>query len=142
MHYVRRGTVGEWTFYEVADHGFSGSIKDQPLYGFTVTAEEKRDHNIAPRIGEMYGSLDHAMVAAIAEKHTGPRGAGGTGVGTAADWFMKMIGAGQLQDAGAEGRSALTEAIGWTERTSPMGKTVEIVSHLEAKGYVIARNPL
>lgn len=135
MHYVRRGTVGEWTFYEVADHGFSGSIKGQPLYGFTVTAEEKLDHNRSPRIGELYGSLDHAMVAAIAEKHTGPRG-------TAANWFMKMIGAGQLQDAGAEGCSALTDVIKRSERTAPRSAAVEIQSKLEAKGYVIARNPL
>lgn len=40
---------------------------------------------------EVYPTFDYALAAAIAERHTGKRGASGTGVGTAADWFMRMI---------------------------------------------------
>lgn len=84
MRITNRWTVGEWTFHQVEDHG-------KPLFGFT-TPDSKTDTDGKPRIGEYYRTLEHAMAAAIAEKYTGPRGAGGEGVGTAADWFMRMIG--------------------------------------------------
>jgi hypothetical protein len=82
--------VGEWTFHRVTDHGFSGELEGVALFGFEVQGELGTFGK--PKLGELYLSLEHAMAAAIAEKHTGKRGAGGTGVGTAADWFMKMIG--------------------------------------------------
>ena len=80
MRYRDRWTIGEWIFYSVEDHGFGES----ELFTFKVKGED-RVHS------ELYPSLEHAMVAAVGEKYTGTRGAGGSGVGTAADWFMKMI---------------------------------------------------
>lgn len=139
--FPNRWTVGPWTFYEMVDHGFSGPYAGQPLYGFTVTAEEKRDDHGAPRVGEWYGSLDHALVAAVAEKHTGPRGAGGTGVGTAADWFMRMIGAGQLQPA-PKGREALTDALRAAGVQGNWKTTITVEEALEASGHTIARHAI
>jgi hypothetical protein len=88
--YTNRWTVGEWTFYQVEDHGFTGELEGKPLFGFTT---EPTAFTGKPKLGELYDSLEHAMVSAVGEKYTGRRGAGGTGVGTAADWFMRMIGA-------------------------------------------------
>lgn len=139
--YPNRWTVGPWTFYEVVDHGFTGEHAGKPLYGFTVTAEEKTDTSGGPRLGELYGSLDHALVAAVAEKHTGRRGAGGTGVGTAADWFMRMIGAGQIQPT-TEGRAVLTEALKAAGVQPHWKTTITVEEALEASGHTIARHAL
>lgn len=87
MRYQQIGTVGEWAFYEVTDHGFI----EESLYGFALSVPDGTAAG-KPNLGELYLSLEHAMVSAVGEKHTGSRGAGGTGVGTAADWFMRMIG--------------------------------------------------
>jgi hypothetical protein len=76
-------TVGEYTFTEHTDHGFP-SFEGESLYKFEINGEAS---------SELYASLDEAMVAAVGEKYTGPRGAGGAGVDTAAGWFMRMIGA-------------------------------------------------
>jgi hypothetical protein len=83
MRTTNRWIVGDYTFTEHADHGFP-SFEGQPLYKFLIG--EKTG-------AEMYTSLDEALVAAVGEKYTGPRGAGGSGVDTAAGWFLKMIGA-------------------------------------------------
>lgn len=91
MRHEIAGTVGEWTFYEITNHGFSGEMVDRPLYGFAAGKVDTPKGQ--PKLGELYFSLEHAMVAAVGEKYTGRRSVGGTGVGTAADWFMKMIGA-------------------------------------------------
>lgn len=72
-------TVGEYEFTEHDDKG-------RKLYSFTIGAAKRS-------VPEFYASLDEALVAAVGEKWTGPRGAGGSGVGTAADWFLRMIGA-------------------------------------------------
>jgi hypothetical protein len=139
MRYPNRWTIGEWTFYEAVEHGFSGPSANQPLYGFTVTAEEQTDDHGRPRVGEWYNSLDHAMVAAIAEKHTGKRGAGGSGVG----WFMKMIGAGQIQEAGPDGGRAMVEVL--ADPSVNMGNAMvahRIERGLEERGYVIARTAI
>lgn len=92
---VRVGDVGGWIFWKLTEHTFGGEYANRPLYSFT-TSTVGNAHN--PRVTEWYGSIDHAMAAAIAEKHTGARGAGGNGVGTAADWFMRMIGADQTEE--------------------------------------------
>lgn len=88
MHISRNWIVGDYTFNEYVNHGIK-SYEGKPLYKFEI--DNKPGH-------EMYASLDEAMVAAVGEKHTGPRGAGGSGVGTAADWFMRMIGAPTAED--------------------------------------------
>lgn len=90
MRHENLGTIGEWTFYEVT--GGVAKLAGKPLYGFELAVPDGTATG-KPKLGELYDSLEHAMVAAVGEKYTGQRGAGGTGVGTAADWFMKMIGA-------------------------------------------------
>lgn len=90
MRFTKSWTLPEIAFYQVEDHGFSDH-EGQPLFAFGEPGV--LDWHGFPRTGELYPTLDHALVAWVGEKHTGPRGAGGTGVGTAADWFMKMIGA-------------------------------------------------
>jgi hypothetical protein len=83
MQLMRSWTVGDYRFCEYDQHGFA-DFAGKPLYKFEIDGK---------RGMEMYASLDEAMVAAVGQKYTGPRGAGGSGVGTAADWFLKMIGA-------------------------------------------------
>jgi hypothetical protein len=78
------GKVGPWTFYEIQHHGFKGDLSGMPLYEFEANGTLS---------GEWYDSLDMAIVSAVGEKWTGRRGAKGTGVDTAAGWFMRMIGA-------------------------------------------------
>lgn len=102
------GDLGEWTFYQVEDKVANGP--DRTLFGFTEAVPDGTRAG-KPRFGTLYASLEHAMVAAVGEKYTGPRGAGGTGVGTAADWFMRMIGADQLRAAGRDGGKALVEVL-------------------------------
>lgn len=84
---VSSASVGEYTFEEISD---PGNVVPGNMFRYTIEGRDNRSGS------EYYPSLDYAMAAAIAEKHTGRRGAGGaggTGVGTAADWFMRMIGA-------------------------------------------------
>lgn len=85
---VQIGQVGPWTFWEIRDHAFKGDLAGKPLYEFEANGTLS---------GEWFDSLDMAMVSAIGEKWTGRRGAGGTGVDTAAGWFMRMIGADRVQ---------------------------------------------
>jgi len=78
----RTWTVGEYVFQEV-ETDWAGERRT--FYRFGVDG--------LPRSNELFDSVEHAIVSAIAEKYTGRRGAGGTAVGTAADWFMRMVGA-------------------------------------------------
>jgi hypothetical protein len=137
MKYEIKGTVADWTFYEVTDHGFSGELANQPLYGFTVNPAPE----IQPKLNELFANLEHAMVAAVGEKFTGKRGAGGTGVGTAADWFMRMIGAGQVVPAD-DARQALTRAAKdaalWTG--AEISGAMRMDKSLRAAGYVVAKD--
>jgi hypothetical protein len=72
-------------FYRVGDYLFTeGSLGDQTVFAFVLPDGTKSS--------EFYSSLEMAMVAAVGQMYTGRRGAGGEGVGTAADWFAKMIG--------------------------------------------------
>lgn len=76
-HYI--GTVGDFTFFSTEWDSKTG----REVFGFEY---EGKTHN------EYYGTADMAMIAAVGFKYTGPRGAGGENVGTAADWFARMIG--------------------------------------------------
>lgn len=107
MTYPNRWTVGEWTFYEIQGHGFSGI--EGSVYGFTVGLPGVGQR---PKFTELYETLDEAMVAAVGEKYTGRRGAGGEAVGTAADWFLKMIGARKVYPA-SPGPSNHASATAW-----------------------------
>ena len=77
---VRAWSVGEYTFTEIELWR-----DDEWKTYFAFTIDDKTNF-------ELYATLDKALIAAVGEKHTGPRGAGGSGVATAADWFAKMIG--------------------------------------------------
>lgn len=138
MRYAKRWEMPEVTFYEVEDHGFPAH-KDRPLYAYGKPGETN-DHGI-PKTAELFTSLDRAMVSWVAEKYTGARGAGGTGVGTAADWFMRMIGADTLvQPDYVTSRKALTEALSASEgERGPLYlKSRRVADELEARGVVLA----
>lgn len=138
MRYANRWEMPEVTFYEVTDHGFE-MHKDRPLYVYGKPGETN-DHGV-PKTGELFDSLDRAMVAWVAEKYTGRRGAGGTGVGTAADWFMRMIGADMLVPVDyAAGKKALTEVLADTaQHNGPIWSRARAVAdELEARGVVLA----
>jgi len=139
LYPTQRWTVGQWLFTEIDGCQISDTYKSRRMYGFSPADEPP---GAAGRISEWYNTLEHAMAAAIAEKYTGPRGAGGSGVGTAADWFMKMIGADQLVDAGIEGRTALAQAIYSSDGLPPVGPNEfarRIENKLERQGLVLAR---
>jgi hypothetical protein len=136
MRYGIVGTVGQWTFYQVTNHDFGGELAYRPLYGFAVGKVETMRGE--PKLGELYASLEHAMVAAVGEKYTGPRGASGTGVSTAADWFMRMVGADQLVKA-EDPHRVLADA-GKTlglEPSYPLGVVMD--KALQTLGYTLAR---
>jgi hypothetical protein len=136
MRFPNRWTVGQWTFYEIEDHGFTGDLAGRSLFAFGDGSEDDRGR---PKFGEMYASLDRAMVAAVGEKYTGPRGAGGRGVGTAADWFMKMIGADDLVAVDYQsGQQALAEIVSQLDAPTNLGRTRQAAGALEARGLVLA----
>jgi hypothetical protein len=81
---VTTATVGEYTFTEVTNPGFDNGL--DTMWRFEIEGDSTRSTYA-------YESLDEAMAFAIAAKYTGHQGASGTGVSTAAYWFMKMIGA-------------------------------------------------
>lgn len=99
----RTWTVGEYTFEEVEGHGFRSPEFPKAMYRFKINGQGNH---------EMYQSLDRAMVAAVGEKHTGPRTAGGSGVGTAADWFCVMVGMDHAEDREYQERVAEARALG------------------------------
>lgn len=74
--------LGPYTFEKV-DHVFQGEHSTK--WRFRIEGK--------PANSTIYAEpdLDFVMAEAIAERHMGQRGAGGTAVGTAADWFMRMI---------------------------------------------------
>ena len=95
MRWTALAQLGDWTFYEVQDHGFTGPEYDgKPMYAYEKLSDRNPEGLLGrkPKWGEFHRSLDRAMVAAVGEKYTGTRGAGGTAVGTAADWFCRMVG--------------------------------------------------
>lgn len=94
--------VGPYTFFAVVDHGFS-DYKGEILWRFAIDGQKGSS--------ELYPDLDYVMVAAVGQKYTGSRGAGGTGVDTAAGWFMRMIGADLPTRAQLIHRVAQTDAV-------------------------------
>lgn len=136
--YTNRWTVGDWTFYQIEDHGFSNH--DGPMFAYGVSEREATRQAGKPITGEWYPNLEHAMAAAIAEKFTGKRGAGGTGVGTAADWFMRMIGAYEVTPVERPDH-VLTGALSHTDsyRGPLFGRSHRMADWLAARGLTIAR---
>lgn len=138
MRHANRWTVGEWTFYEM-----ESDDQPEPLYAFGP-ADQISGSGLPVRGSELYPTLEHAMAAAIAEKHTGPRGAGGSGVGTAADWFMKMLGVYDLKPAGQAGTTAMLNAFEASDGFPAVGNRQyieRIEQGLETRGYRLARVP-
>jgi hypothetical protein len=141
MYYRNRWAVGQWQFFEIDAAQISDSYAGRTLYGFEVQAED----GARPEVGnvrEWYNTLEHAMASAIAEKYTGPRGAGGTGVDTAAGWFMRMIGADNLVAAeDREVQSTLQEVLHATQKhDGPLFRRARaITAELERQGLVLAR---
>jgi hypothetical protein len=139
MRYTNRWEMPEVTFYQVEAHGFEAH-EGRPLYGYGKPGETN-DLGI-PKTGELHVSLDRALVAWVAEKYTGARGAGGTGVDTAAGWFMRMIGADALVPVDyREGQKVLTDAIADTAKHSgPIYRRAQAMeTELEKRGLVIAK---
>lgn len=140
MRYTMLAQLGDWTFWELWDHGFTGPEYDgKPLFAY----EKVRDPGEPgkPKLGEFHQSLDRAMVAAIGEKYTGSRGAGGTGVGTAADWFCRMVGMDALVEPDyASGQKALQEILHETQREDgPLYRRARAMTdRLTARGMTIA----
>lgn len=114
--------------YRDDDHGIQ-SLAGKPVWQFGL--DESRINF------EMYPSPDRAIVAAVAAKYTGERGAGGSGVGTAADWFMRMIGADQLVPAENAAHHLAEAMLGVL--THSVHAPSRIIAELEVKGYVLAR---
>jgi hypothetical protein len=79
-----RWTVGPYTIEAVSRHGFPADRYPEVMYRYLIDGQRVD--------AELYRSLDRAIVAAVGARHTGPRTAGGPGVGTAADWFCLMVG--------------------------------------------------
>lgn len=94
---VQTWIIQAYTFEAVEGHGFSFPAFPRVMYRFKINGQGNH---------EMYQSLDRAMVAAVGEKYTGPRSAGGGGVGTAADWFCVMVGMDHAEDGQYQQRTA------------------------------------
>jgi hypothetical protein len=138
MRYTNRWEMPEVTFYQVEGHGFEAHA-DRPLYAYGKPNE--MDGRGIPKTGELYASLDRALISWVAEKYTGPRGAGGSGVGTAADWFARMIGMDQLVAVDyASGQKALQEVLHSTQgEDGPLYRRARAVTaELEARGLTLA----
>lgn len=84
-----RWTVGPYEFEQVENHPFPQPEMPPVMYRFKIDGKSN---------SEMYQSLDRAIISAVGQRNTGPRGAGGSGVGTAADWFAVMIGLDHVED--------------------------------------------
>lgn len=141
MRFPNRWTVGDWTFYEVEDHGFTGEMEGRNLYAFGDGSTVQNGSRAGqPKFGELYTSLDRAIIAAVGEKYTGPRGAGGTGVGTAADWFARMIGMDSLVAVDySKGQEAVREILHDTETETQRWKRARVMTdELGKRGLVIA----
>lgn len=135
MRYTNRWEMPEVTFYQV--EGFTEDGRTLYAYG----KPNDMDDRGKPRTGELFNSLDRALIAWVGEKYTGPRGAGGTGVGTAADWFARMIGMDQLVAVDYQsGQKAVTEILASTAKhDGPLYRRARAVTdELEARGLTLA----
>lgn len=81
------GTLGEWTFYRYSTLNEKDPWYRRELYTFEGPINDSDQKTV----NEWFGSLDEAMVAAVVYKTTGPRGAGGSGVGTLTDWVFAAL---------------------------------------------------
>lgn len=130
---------GLGTVYQIEDHGFTGPEYDgKPLYAY---GKGEHDDRGRPKVGEYHRTLDRALIDMVGQKYTGPRGAGGTGVGTAADWFARMIGMDALVEPEySSGQKAVTEALVEADKEGgyPWMRARVLADRLAARGMTIA----
>lgn len=141
LYYRNRWAVGQWQFFEIDAAQISDSYAGRALFGYEVQPEDGARPEVS-NVREWFDTLEHAMAAAIAAKYTGTPSAGGGGVGSAADWFMRMIGANQLVAApDRETQSTLQEVLHATQREDgPLFRRARaITAELERQGLVLAR---
>ena len=132
------GQLGDWTFWAWDVRPSTGENEGRTLYAYEPVSKPGEPGN--PNTGEWFTSLDRAMIAAVGEKYTGPRGAGGEGVGTAADWFARMIGMDELVAVNySAGQKAVIEILAATAGQDGADIRARAVSdELEARGLVLA----
>lgn len=138
MTYTMAGQLGDWTFWAWDGHPFENH-QGRTLYAYEPVSKPGEPGK--PNTGEWFASLDRAMIAAVGGKYTGPRGAGGTGVGTAADWFARMIGMDSLVAVDyPAGQKALTEVYAVTRvYDGPVYQRIQAMgAELESRGLVLA----
>lgn len=82
-HEIKRWTIGDFEIQEVI--GWWIKRGEPAMFRYRLAGEDR--WNVTA-----FYTLDMCVAAALAAKYTGHQGASGTGVGTAADWFAKMIG--------------------------------------------------
>lgn len=139
MFYTERWSVGQWQFFKIDGSQITESYAGRELFGFETQAEDGARPEVS-NVHEWFNSLEHAMAAAIAEKYTGRRGAGGTGVDTAAGWFMRMIGADQLVPVDND-RQILRDVLAATAKhDGPVYRRANAMEvELTQRGLVIAK---
>ena len=148
MRHTNRWTLPGVTFFQVEDHGFP-DFEGRPMYAYALDQRDSNggnhgyamDHHGMPKVGEYFTSLDRAVIAWVGEKYTGPRGAGGSGVGTAADWFARMIGMESFTPISvSDQRKVMGEAIAATRRQDgPIYQRAgAMVDELARRGLVIS----
>jgi hypothetical protein len=137
-HYTMIAQLGDWTFWAWDGHPFEAH-EGKTLYAYEPV--RKPGEPGKPNTGEWFASLDRALIGAVGEKYTGPRGAGGTGVGTAADWFARMIGMDELVAVDYQaGQSALQDVLVATAKhNGPIYRRASaITTELEKRGLTLA----
>jgi hypothetical protein len=138
-HYTMAGQLGDWTFWAWDGHPFTGENEGRTLYAYEPVSNP--GDVVKPNTGEWFTSLDRAMIAAVGEKYSGKRGAGGEGVGTAADWFARMIGMDSFTPISVrDQRKVMGEAIVATQRhDGPIYRRANaMVDELAKRGLVIS----
>lgn len=134
------GQIGDWTFWAWDGHPFEAHA-GSTLYGFELVSDPGEPGK--PKVLEWTTSLDRALLMAVCGKYTNGnvRGAGGAGVGTAADWVARMIGMDQLQPVNYDvGQKALQEILHETQREDgPLYRRARAMTNrMEARGLTLA----
>jgi hypothetical protein len=136
--YTMLAQIGDWTFWGWDGHPFEAH-QGNTLYAYEKVSDPGEPGK--PKTGEWFASLDRALIGAVGEKYTGPRGAGGTGVGTAADWFARMIGMDALVAVDYQaGQKAIQEILVETAKhDGPIYQRARaITTQMEARGLTLA----
>jgi len=137
MTYTMVSQIGDWTFWAWDGHPFE-SHADKTLYSYELATKP----GIVPGhpVGEWFPSIDRAMIAAVGEKYTGPRGAGGTGVGTAADWFARMIGMDALVEVDNDREVLVDVLVATAKHDGPFYRRANAMeAELSKRGMVVVR---